>query len=86
MFMEVKNSFLSVHNYLESCHAKLMEGLLWLFFVGNWNAELQVGWVNYQLHREEIGTEQDVVCDNVIFGQAPMNSVRASLLGLKTLL
>lgn len=53
--MEVKNRYQGIHNCFADHHAELMD-LFWLFFcgIGNSNAELQVGWVYYQLHREVI--------------------------------
>ena len=53
--MEVKNRYQGTHYCFADFHTELMD-LFWIFFcgIGNSNAELQVGWVYYQLHREVI--------------------------------
>ena len=60
--MDIENIFQSVHNYLANPHAELVD-LLRLFNVAaNYNAELQIRWINYQLNRKEtICKEQDVI-------------------------
>ena len=63
VLMEAKNRFHCVHNCLANLHAEFVD-ILWLFFVviGSSNLKLQVGRVNYQLHRKDtIHSEQDVI-------------------------
>ena len=63
VLMEAKNRFQCVHNCLANLHAEFMDILrLFFFVIGDSNLKLQVGRVNYQLHRDDIiHSEQDVI-------------------------